>query len=252
MSGHSKWSTIKRKKGKLDAQRGKIFTRVIKEIMVAAREGGGDINGNARLRTAVASAKAVNMPAANIDRAIKKGTGELPGAQYEESAYEGYGPSGVAIYVEVLTDNKNRTTSEIRHIFSKYGGNLGASGCVAWLFDPKAVVTVAKDAAGEDRLFELALEAGAEDVSSDSDDAYEIYAALSDMESVTRALAGASIPVLSAEASRIPQNMVMLEQEDAVKLMRLLEALEEQDDVQKVYSNFDVSKETMEKLRAEE
>ena len=251
MSGHSKWSTIKRKKGKLDAQRGKIFTRVIKEIMVAAREGGGDPTGNARLRTAVASAKAVNMPAANIDRAIKKGTGELPGAQYEESAYEGYGPAGVAIYVEVLTDNKNRTTSEVRHIFSKYGGNLGASGCVAWLFDPKGVVTVSKEAISEDRLFEIALEAGAEDVSSESDDAYEIYAAVGDLEGISRALEAASIPVLSAETSRIPQTTVLLERDDAVKLMRLLEALEEQDDVQKVYSNFDVSKETMDHLREE-
>jgi len=251
MSGHSKWSTIKRKKGKLDAQRGKIFTRVIKEIMVAAREGGGDPTGNARLRTAVASAKAVNMPAANIERAIKKGTGELPGAQYEESAYEGYGPNGVAIYVEVLTDNKNRTTSEVRHIFAKYGGNLGANGCVAWLFDPKGVVTVPKDAVSEDRLFEVVLEAGAEDVSGDVDDSFEIITPLSEMETVARALGEASIPVSSAEAARIPQTMVMLEEEDAVKLMRLLEALEDLDDVQKVYSNFDVSKETMDHLREE-
>jgi len=251
MSGHSKWSTIKRKKGKLDAQRGKIFTRVIKEIMVAAREGGGDPTGNARLRTAIASAKAVNMPAANIERAVKKGTGELPGQQYEESAYEGYGPNGVAIYVEVLTDNKNRTTSEVRHIFAKYGGNLGANGCVAWLFDPKGVVTVPKEGVAEDRLFEVVLEAGAEDVSGDADDSYEIITPLSEMETVSRALGEASIPVTSAESSRIPQTTVMLEEEDAVKLMRLLEALEELDDVQKVYSNFDVSKETMDHLREE-
>ncbi|MFH1144868.1 MAG: YebC/PmpR family DNA-binding transcriptional regulator [Candidatus Eisenbacteria bacterium] len=251
MSGHSKWSTIKRKKGKLDAQRGKIFTRVIKEIMVAAREGGGDQTGNARLRTAIASAKAVNMPAANIERAIKKGTGELPGAQYEESAYEGYGPAGVAIFVEVLTDNKNRTTAEVRHVFSKYGGNLGASGCVAWLFDPKGVVTIAKDAVSEDRLFEVVLDAGAEDVSAESDDAYEVYCPLAGIESVSKALAGAGIVALSAEASRIPQTTVMLEEEDAVKLMRLLDGLEELDDVQKVYSNFDVSKETMDHLKSE-
>ena len=252
MSGHSKWSTIKRKKGKLDAQRGKVFTRVIKEIMVAAREGGGDPTGNARLRTAIASAKAVNMPATNIERAIKKGTGELPGQQYEESAYEGYGPNGVAIYVEVLTDNKNRTTSEVRHIFSKYGGNLGANGCVAWLFDPKGVVTVAKDAVSEERLFEVALEAGAEDVNADSDDAFEVSCALTDLDGLSKALAEAEIPVLSAEPSRIPQTTVLLEEDDAVKLMRLLDALEDQDDVQKVYSNFDVSKETMEHLKSQE
>ncbi|MCK4414251.1 MAG: YebC/PmpR family DNA-binding transcriptional regulator [Candidatus Eisenbacteria sp.] len=249
MSGHSKWSTIKRKKGKLDAQRGKIFTRCIREIIIAAREGGGDSSANSRLRTAITTAKAANMPSANIERAIKKGTGELPGATYEENTYEGYGTSGVAIYVEVLTDNKNRTTAEIRHVFSKYGGNLGENGCVGWLFDPKGVVTVSQDAVSEDRLLEVVLEAGAEDVNSDSDDAFEIYSPIPDLESISKALGDAGIQVLSSEASRVPQTMVMLEEEDAVKLMRLLDALEDHDDVQKVYSNFDVSPETMEKLK---
>jgi YebC/PmpR family DNA-binding regulatory protein len=251
MSGHSKWSTIKRKKGKLDAQRGKIFTRCIKEIMIAAREGGGDPSGNARLRTAVAAAKAANMPAANIERAIKKGTGELPGTTFEEHTYEGYGIGGVAIFLEVLTDNKNRTTAEVRHLLGRFGGNLGQDGCVAWLFEPKGVITVGKDAVDEERLLEVVLEAGAEDVTSDSDDAYEVNTAVSDLQRVTQALAAAKIPVLSSEASRVPQTTVMLGEEEAVKLMRLLEALEEHDDVQKVYANFDVSSETMDKLKAD-
>jgi len=251
MSGHSKWSTIKRKKGKLDAQRGKIFTRCIKEIIIAAREGGGDVTANARLRTAVANAKAANMPAANIERAIKKGTGELPGATYEAHSYEGYGHAGVAIFIEVLTDNKNRTTAEVRHLFSKYGGNLGQDGCVSYLFDHKGVITIAKDAIDEDRLLEVVLEAGAEDVNSDADDAFEIYTALSDLPAVSQAIEEAGIPMLSCEASRLPQTTVMLGEEEATKLMRLLEMLEDHDDVQKVYANFDISKETMEKLRQE-
>jgi YebC/PmpR family DNA-binding regulatory protein len=251
MSGHSKWSTIKRKKGKLDAARGKVFTRCIKEIMIAARQGGGDMTGNARLRTAVSAAKAVNMPAANIDRAIKKGTGELPGTNYEEYTYEGYGHAGVAIFLEILSDNKNRTAAEIRHLFGRYGGNLGQDGCVAWLFEPTGIITIAKDAVDEERLLELALESGANDVSSDSDDAYEVYTTIPQLLKVTQAITDAKIPVLSSEASRVPQNTVMLGEEDAVKLMRLLDALEDHDDVQKVYANFDVSKETMDKLKAE-
>jgi YebC/PmpR family DNA-binding regulatory protein len=251
MSGHSKWSTIKRKKGKIDAARGKVFTRCIKEIMIAARQGGGDQTGNARLRTAVSAAKAVNMPAANIDRAIKKGTGELPGTIYEEYTYEGYGHAGVAIFLEILSDNKNRTTAEIRHLFSRYGGNLGQDGCVAWLFEPTGIITIAKDAVDEERLLELALEAGANDVSSDSDDAFEVYTAVPQLQKVAQAIADAKIPVLSSEASRVPQNTVMLGEEEAVKLMRLLDALEDHDDVQKVYANFDISKETMDKLKAD-
>ena len=251
MSGHSKWSTIKRKKGKADAERGKLFTKLIKEISIAAREGGGDPDGNPRLRTAITGAKSANMPAQNIERAIKKGTGELPGVTYEENSYEGYGQAGVAILVEVLTDNKNRTTAEIRHIFSKLGGNLGENGCVAWLFDPKGVIAVAKDAADEEKVFEIAIEAGAEDVDTESEDVYEIYTNLSDLHAVAGEIEKAGITILSQEASKIPQNTVMVEEVDAVKLMRLLEMLEDHDDVQKVYSNFDISKETMEKLKGE-
>ncbi len=249
MSGHSKWSTIKRKKSKLDAQRGKLFTRLIREITIAARDGGGDPSANPRLRTAIAAAKAANMPSANIERAIKKGTGELPGASYEEHSYEGYGHGGVAIMVEVLTDNKNRTTAEIRHIFSKYGGNLGENGCVSWIFEPKGVITVSKDAVDADRLFEIVVEAGAEDVDSDSDDAHEVYTAPADLEKVVQALKDAGVEIMSAEVTKIPQNTVMLDEETAVKLMKLLEMLEDHDDVQKVYANFDISKETMEKLK---
>ncbi|MBM3316246.1 MAG: YebC/PmpR family DNA-binding transcriptional regulator [Candidatus Eisenbacteria bacterium] len=251
MSGHSKWSTIKRKKGKLDAQRGKIFTRCIKEIIIAAREGGGDPSGNARLRAAVTAAKAANMPAANIERAIKKGTGELPGASYEEYTYEGYGHGGVAIFLEVLSDNRNRTTAEIRHLFGKYGGNLGQDGCVAWMFEPKGIITIARGAIGEERLLEVALDAGADDVSGDSDDAFEVYATIPDLARVAQALTDAGIPLMSAEPSRVPQNTVLLGEEEAVKLMKLLEALEEHDDIQKVYANFDVSTDTMNKLKAE-
>ena len=248
MSGHSKWSTIKRKKGKADAERGRVFTRLIKEITVAAREGGGDADGNPRLRTAIAGAKAANMPAKNIENAIKKGTGELPGVTYEENTYEGYGQAGVAIYIEVLTDNKNRTTAEIRHLFSKYGGNLGENGCVGWLFDPKGVITVAKDAIDEERLFELAIEAGAEDLDSESDDVFEIYTALPDLVQVGGTLEQAGVSIQSQGPSRIPQNTVMVDENDGRKLLRLLDMIEDHDDVQKVYSNFDMSPETMEKL----
>lgn len=251
MSGHSKWNTIKRKKGKADAERGRVFTRLIKEITIAAREGGGDLDGNPRLRAAVAGAKAANMPARNIENAIKKGTGELPGVTYDEHTYEGYGQAGVAILVEVLTDNKNRTTAEMRHIFSKHGGNLGANGCVAWLFDPKGIITVAKGVVGEEQLFDVAIEAGAEDIDTDCDDAYEIYTTISDLVDIGAALEQAGIQMLSQEISKIPQNTVMVAETDAVKLLRLLEIIEEHDDVQKVYANFDISKETMEKLKGQ-
>jgi YebC/PmpR family DNA-binding regulatory protein len=251
MSGHSKWSTIKRKKGKADAERGKVFTKLIKEITVAARQGGGDPTGNARLRTAIAGAKLANMPASNIDRAVKKGTGELPGTVYEEFIYEGYGTAGVAIFLEVMSDNKNRTTSELRFIFSRHGGNLGEAGCVAWLFDPRGVITVARSAAEEDRLLEVVLDAGGLDVNSEADDAFEVYTAIADLEAVARALEAAKIPILSRELSRIPQTRVMLDENDMVKLMRLLDALEDHDDVQKVYANFDTSPEIMEKLKEE-
>ena len=250
MSGHSKWSTIKRKKGKADAERGRIFTRLIREITTAARSGGGDADGNPRLRTAVIAAKAANMPAKNIENAIKKGTGELPGTVYEEHSYEGYGQAGVAIMVEVLTDNKNRTTPEMRHIFSKYGGNLGENGCVSWLFEPKGIITVSKSVVTEEKLFELAVEAGAEDVNAEDDETFEVYTTVPTMTQVSQALDGAGIAMTSAELSRVPQNMVMLREDEAVKLMRLLDALEENDDVQKVYANFDIPPEVMEKLRS--
>ena len=248
MSGHSKWSTLKRKKGKADAERGRLFTRLIKEIVVAARNGGGDPEINPRLRTAVNGAKAANMPASNIERAIKKGTGDLPGATYEENTYEGYGQAGVAIFLEVLTDNKNRTTAEIRHIFSKYGGNLGENGCVAWLFDPKGIITVAKQSVDEEQLFEIAIEAGAEDVNIESDDAYVVTTATSQLEGVADAIEAAGLPVQAREYDKIPQNTVYVNEEQAVKIMRLLEILEDHDDVQKVYSNFDIDPEVMAKL----
>ncbi len=248
MSGHSKWSTIKRKKGKADAERGRIFTRLIKEIVVAARQGGGDPEGNPRLRTAVNAAKQANMPASNIDRAIKKGTGDLPGATYEEHSYEGYGQAGVAVFIEVLTDNKNRTTAEVRHIFSKYGGNLGENGCVAWLFDPKGVITVAKVGVDEEKLFEAAIEAGAEDVNTESDDAYVVTTTVGDLDTVADGIEGAGIPVQAREYDKIPQNTVLVDEDQAVKIMRLLEMLEDNDDVQKVYSNFDIDPDVVDKL----
>jgi YebC/PmpR family DNA-binding regulatory protein len=239
MSGHSKWATIKRKKGKADQERGKIFTRLIKEISIAAREGGGDPEGNPRLRTAIAGAKAANMPQDNIKRAILKGTGELPGVKYESVTYEGYGPSGVAIYLEVMTDNKNRVVSEIRHILTKFGGNLGASGCVAWMFDKKGYIVVEKSAADEETLMEKALEAGAEDVRED-DDCFEVISAPEAYEDVKAALDSAGIATVAAEVTMVPQNMAPVDGETAAKLIRLIDALEDCDDVQKVYTNADL------------
>jgi YebC/PmpR family DNA-binding regulatory protein len=248
MSGHSKWSTIKRKKGKADAERGRLFTRLIKEITVAAREGGGDIEGNPRLRTAVATAKTSNMPADNIKRAIQKGTGELPGVTYESVTYEGYGPSGVAIFVEVLTDNKNRVVAEVRHILSKYGGNLGANGCVAWIFDKKGVITVELDAIDEDTIMELATDAGAEDILTESG-SYEIITEPADIDTVRSAVQDKGIPMVSAEVTMRPQNTVKLEKEsDANSMLKMFELLEDNDDVQKVYANFDIDEAILEKL----
>ncbi len=248
MSGHSKWSTIKRKKGKADAERGKKFTRLIKELTVAAREGGGDPDGNPRLRTGIATAKAENMPADNIKRAILKGTGELPGVVYESATYEGYGPGGVAIYMEVLTDNKNRVVADVRHILSKYGGNLGANGCVAWMFDKKGVVTVDLESAEEDTLLEIALEAGADDMTSDSG-AYEILMEAGLVDDVRTAIEAKGIKIESAEVTMLPQNTTKLETErEANSMLKMLDLLEDNDDVQKVYSNFDIDQELMEKL----
>ena len=248
MSGHSKWATIKRKKGKADAERGKVFTRHIKEITIAAREGGGDPEGNPRLRSAIAAAKASNMPADNIKRGIQKGTGDLPGVSYESVTYEGYGPGGVAIFMEVFTDNKNRVVAEIRHILTKYGGNLGANGCVAWMFEKKGIVTVELDAADEDTLMEVATEAGAEDILTDSG-SYEIIADSNEIFSVRSALEAKSIPIVSAEVTMRPTNTVKLEKESqANSMLKMYELLEENDDIQKIYSNFDIDEAILEKL----
>ncbi len=248
MSGHSKWATIKRKKGKADAERGKIFTRHIKEITIAAREGGGDPEGNPRLRSAIAAAKASNMPADNIKRGIQKGTGDLPGVSYESVTYEGYGPGGVAIFMEVFTDNRNRVVAEIRHILTKYGGNLGANGCVAWIFEKKGIVTVELDAADEDTLMEVATEAGAEDIQTDSG-SYEIIADPSEVFTVRSALESKNIPVVSAEVTMQPTNTVKLETESqANSMLKMYELLEENDDIQKIYANFDIDEAILEKL----
>ena len=248
MSGHSKWATIKRKKGKTDAERGKVFTRHIKEITIAAREGGGDPEGNPRLRTAIAAAKASNMPADNIKRGILKGTGDLPGVTYESITYEGYGPGGVALYMEALTDNKNRCVSEVRHALSKYGGNLGASGCVAWMFEKWGLITIDLDATDEDTLMEVAMEAGAEDIKSDSG-TYEVITQPGDIDAVREAIEAKGIAMVSAEVTMIPKDSVKLEKESqASSMMKLWDLLEELDDVQKIYANFDISEELLEKL----
>ncbi len=239
MSGHSKWSTIKRKKEKADAERGKIFTRLIREIITAARQGGGDENMNPRLRTAVATAKAANMPQANIERAIKKGTGELPGVVYEEKIYEGYGPGGVAILIETLTDNTNRTTSEIRHTLTKYQGNLGESGCVAWMFEKKGSISVNREGCSEDRLMEIVLEADAEDMAA-VDDGYDIVCAPEHLDQVKEALNYHQIPTASAEITMIPKTTVKVEGKEAEQILKLMEALDDSDDVQQIHANFDI------------
>ena len=238
MSGHSKWSTIKHKKAAADAKRGKVFTRLIKEITISARVGGGDPEGNPRLRSAVNAAKAANMPADNIKRAIQKGTGELPGTTYEEVVYEGYGPGGVAVYLEVLTDNKMRTTPEIRHLFSKHGGNLGEPGSVAWMFQKRGQFLIPDGATTEDRLMELALEAGAEDLQR-SDDGFEVYSSPEVFEAVQGALEAAKIDPSEASVVMEPQNYVHLDGKKAEQCLRLLEVLEDHEDVQKVYANLD-------------
>ena len=248
MSGHSKWSTIKRKKGALDAKRGKIFTRLIKEITVAARMGGGDSEGNPRLRSAVASAKSENMPKDNIERAIKKGTGELDGAVYEEISYEGYGPGGVAILVDCMTDNKNRTVADIRHYFSKSGGNLGESGCVSWMFEKKGSIMIDKDTIGEEELMDKALEAGAEDV-VEEDNVYQVVTAPDDFGTVREILETEGVKFIEASVSMIPQNVVeIIEAKPARQILKLLENLEDHDDVQDVFANFDIPDEIMEEV----
>ena len=244
MSGHSKWATIKHKKGATDAKRGRIFTRLIKEITIAAKSGGGDPDGNPRLRTAIAAAKAENMPADNIKRAVQRGTGELEGVSYDEITYEGYGPGGVAIIVDVLTDNKNRAVSEIRHAFSKNGGNLGTEGAVAWMFTTKGVIAIDKDAAGEDKLMEVVLESGAEDL-NDEGDHWEILCDPKEFEAVTEALKAAKVKTHSAEVTKIASTYTRLEGSQAHAMMRLLETIEELDDTQNVYSNFDFDEAAM-------
>lgn len=249
MSGHSKWSSIKHKKAAIDAKRGKAFTTVIKEITVAARMGGGDPIGNSRLRAAIANAKAVNMPQDNVTRAIKKGTGELPGVSYEELLYEGYGPAGVALMIEIMTDNKNRTVADMRHILSKHNGNLGESGCVSWMFDKKGLIVVDADKADEDSLLEIALNAGAEDMNR-NDDVFEITTLPEEMQTVREAIEKQGIEISVAEVSRIPKTTIKLEGKSAEQMLKLMEQLEEHDDVQHVFANFDIPDEVMERLGA--
>lgn len=247
MAGHSKWAQIKHKKAKVDAQRGKIFTKLIREIMVAARLGGGDPDHNPRLRLAIDRAKSYNMPMENIERAIKKGTGELEGVKYENAIFEGYGPGGVAILVVTLTDNKNRTTGEIRHIFSKHGGNLGSPGSVAWQFKEKGFIVIDKSAADEETVFEIAIEAGAEDVIT-GDETYEVYTDPKEFEAVKKAFEEKGIKPTQAEITMIPQSTVKLGEKDAERVLKLMSALEEHDDVQQVYANFDIPEEILQKV----
>ncbi len=245
MSGHSKWSSIKHKKGAADAKRGKIFTRLIKEITVAARMGGGDPDGNPRLRQAIAAAKAENMPKDNIERGIKKGTGELDGVNYEESSYEGYGPGGVAVLVECLTDNKNRTVADVKHLFERNGGNLGEPGCVAWIFEKKGLIIVEKSSVDEEKLFDLALEAGAEDV-NEEDAQFEVITDPSDFETVRASLENEGVEYTLAEVTKTPSNTVKVEGKKAQQMISLMEALEDNDDVSNVYANFDISDDVLE------
>jgi YebC/PmpR family DNA-binding regulatory protein len=247
MSGHSKWASIKHKKGALDAKRGKIFTRLIKEISIAAKNGGGDADTNPRLRTAIAAAKAENMPADNIKRAVQRGTGELPGAIYEEFTLEGYGPGGVALLAEINTDNRNRTVSEIRHVFSKNGGNMAEAGAVAWMFHKKGDILVAKSAAKEDDLMNIILEAGGEDLKDDGDN-WEVLTDPSSFEGVLEAVKKAGIEPVSSSVAMIPQNYIKLEGQAANTMIRLMEALEENDDVQNVHSNFDIDQKLLEEV----
>lgn len=247
MSGHSKWASIKHKKGAADAKRGKIFSRLNKEITVAARIGGGDPSGNPRLRAAIQAAKAENMPKDNIERAIKKGTGELEGASYEECSYEAYGPGGVAIMLDCLTDNRNRTVAEVKHIFERHGGNLGEPGCVSWIFEKKGLIVFERDSVEEERLLDLALEAGAEDI-KEEDTQFEILTDPSDFESVKKAFDDQGLGYTLAEVSMIPQNTIRLEGRDAERMLNLMETLEENDDISHVYANFDIPDEVMEAL----
>jgi YebC/PmpR family DNA-binding regulatory protein len=249
VAGHSKWAQIKHKKAQVDAKKGKIFTKIVKEISVAARLGGGDPEKNPRLRLAIDRAREVNMPSDNIKRAIMKGTGELPGTSYEEIVYEGYGPGGVALLIEVMTDNKNRTVSEIRHLLSKHGGSLGESGCVSWIFEKKGYILIDKKAVDEDTLLSVALDAGAEDLKNDEkEDNYEIIVPPDKLKEVKNAIEQAGINVSMAEVTMLPKNYVPVEGSVAEQMIKLMEALEEHDDVQNVYANFDMPEEAMSKV----
>ena len=245
MSGHSKWHSIKHKKAATDSKRGRIFTRLIKEMTAAARNGGGDVDANPRLRLAVSTAKAANMPADNIKKAIMRGTGELPGVTYEDVNYEGYVPGGVAIFMHVLTDNRNRTVAELRHMLSKNGGNLGETGCVGWMFDRKGLFVVEKSAADEEKLFELALGAGADDMREEGDN-FEILSTPENFEGVRAALEAAAVPTITAEVSMLPQNLIKLEGKSAQTMLKLMEALEDHEDIQNVWANFDIDESEME------
>jgi len=241
MSGHSKWSTIKHKKGRTDAKRGKLFTKLIREITVAARESGGDPDGNPRLRAAVTAAKAANMPADNIKRAIQRGTGELPGVSYEEITFEGYGPGGAAVMLELLTDNRNRTTPEIRHLFSKHGGNLGENGCVSWLFTRKGVILVPRNPdLDEDEFLELVLEAGAEDLDTDDEEYFRVFTAPEELHQVKEIVEKAGVAVDAAQFEMEPSTTTRLDGKVAQKMIRLMEAFDDHEDVQNIWANFDI------------
>lgn len=248
MSGHSKWATTKHKKAAADSKRGKIFTKIIREITVAAKMGGGDPEGNPRLRTAILKAKENNMPADNIKKAVQKGTGELPGVTYEEMTYEGYGPGGVAIIIQIMSDNKNRTVSEIRHLLSKNGGNMGESGSVSWMFQKKGYLSIEKQKTDEEKLMSVALDAGAEDIRSDDPTLFEVITAPADFEKVKKAMTDAGLVPSYAEVTFLPQTYIRLEGKEAEQMLRLMEALEDHDDVQNVYANFDIPDEVMAKV----
>ena len=248
MSGHSKWAQIKHKKAYTDAKRGKVFTKIVKEISISARLSGGDPEGNPRLRTAIEKAKEVNMPHENIKRAIMKGTGELPGTSYEEYTYEGYGPGGVAVLIEVLTDNRNRSVSEMRHIMSKHGGSLGEAGCVSWMFEKKGYILVDKNAVDEDALMSVALDAGAEDIKNDQkEENYEVICTPEDLGAVKGAIEKAVIPVVLSEITMLPKIFVTLDGKSAEQMVKLLDLLEDNEDVQNVYANFDIPDDVMAK-----
>jgi len=247
MSGHNKWSTIKHKKGAADAKRGRIFTRIIREVTIAARMGGGDPSHNARLRSAMTAARAANMPNDTLERAVKRGTGELEGVNYEEVTYEGYGPGGAAVLVETLTDNRNRTVGEVRHIFTKHNGNMGEGGCVAWMFSRVGVITVPKDKIGEEQLFERALEAGADDVREEGGQ-FEVHCPHAAVHELAERLRAAGVEVESGKVVMVPQTTIKLQGREAEVMVRLYEALEDNDDVQNVWSNFDIEDSLLEQL----